>query len=96
MMSKQKKGRIINITSVVGVAGNVGQANYAAAKAGVIGLTKASRCGRPAGDLGLKTTVRWLASYSTRRRCCDQTVLCYWNGGGGVESRSCLSPSALV
>lgn len=40
IMSKQKRGRIINITSVVGVVGNAGQANYAAAKAGVIGFTK--------------------------------------------------------
>jgi 3-oxoacyl-[acyl-carrier protein] reductase len=39
-MMKQRKGRIINISSVVGVAGNYGQANCAAAKAGVIGLTK--------------------------------------------------------
>lgn len=41
-MLKQKKGRIINITSVVGLIGNAGQANYAAAKSGVIGLTKSS------------------------------------------------------
>lgn len=34
------QGRIINIASVVGLVGNVGQANYSAAKAGVIGLTK--------------------------------------------------------
>ena len=39
-MMKAKSGRIINITSVVGVTGNPGQANYAAAKSGVIGFTK--------------------------------------------------------
>jgi 3-oxoacyl-[acyl-carrier protein] reductase len=39
-MMKQRKGRIINIASIVGVSGNPGQANYVAAKAGVIGLTK--------------------------------------------------------
>ncbi|MEM6446386.1 MAG: 3-oxoacyl-[acyl-carrier-protein] reductase [Cyanobacteria bacterium P01_D01_bin.123] len=40
IMMKQRQGRIINITSVVGISGNPGQANYSAAKAGVIGLTK--------------------------------------------------------
>jgi 3-oxoacyl-[acyl-carrier protein] reductase len=39
-MMKQRFGRIINITSVVGASGNAGQANYAAAKAGVAGLTR--------------------------------------------------------
>ncbi len=49
-MMKQRYGRIINITSVVGITGNAGQTNYAASKAGIIGLTKstakelASRC----------------------------------------------------
>jgi 3-oxoacyl-[acyl-carrier protein] reductase len=41
-MMKQRSGRIINISSVVGVLGNPGQANYAATKAGVIGLTKSA------------------------------------------------------
>ena len=40
LMLKQKSGRIINITSVAGLMGNPGQANYSAAKAGVIGFTK--------------------------------------------------------
>lgn len=40
IMLKQRFGKIINMTSVVGVAGNAGQVNYAASKAGVIGLTK--------------------------------------------------------
>ena len=41
-MMKQKSGRIINISSVVGLTGNAGQVNYAASKAGLIGLTKSA------------------------------------------------------
>lgn len=42
IMLKQKSGKIINISSVVGISGNAGQVNYAASKAGVIGITKSA------------------------------------------------------
>ncbi|SFB70618.1 3-oxoacyl-[acyl-carrier-protein] reductase [Brevinema andersonii] len=42
IMMKQRSGKIINISSVIGIMGNAGQANYAAAKAGIIGLTKST------------------------------------------------------
>ena len=42
IMLKQRSGAIVNMSSVVGVMGNVGQANYAASKAGIIGLTKST------------------------------------------------------
>jgi len=40
IMLKQRKGKIINISSIIGLIGNIGQANYSASKAGIIGLTK--------------------------------------------------------
>jgi 3-oxoacyl-[acyl-carrier protein] reductase len=39
-MMKTRSGRIVNVTSVVGFTGNAGQANYAAAKAGIVGFSK--------------------------------------------------------
>lgn len=42
IMMKQKAGKIVNISSVVGVTGNAGQVNYSAAKAGIIGMTKST------------------------------------------------------
>ena len=42
IMMKQRSGRIVNLSSVVGLTGNISQANYAAAKAGIIGFTKST------------------------------------------------------
>jgi 3-oxoacyl-[acyl-carrier protein] reductase len=54
-MMKARRGRIINIASVVGVTGNPGQANYAAAKAGVIAFSKS--LAREIGSRGVTVTV---------------------------------------
>ena len=58
-MMKQRSGRIISITSVVGAMGNPGQVNYAAAKAGLMGMTKAL-----AREIGSRSTA-WLRASST-------------------------------
>ena len=53
VMMKQKSGSIINLSSVVGVSGNAGQANYSASKAGMIGLTKS--IAKELGSRGIRT-----------------------------------------
>jgi 3-oxoacyl-[acyl-carrier protein] reductase len=54
-MMKARKGRIVNIASVIGVTGNPGQANYAAAKAGIIGFSKS--LAREIGSRGITVNV---------------------------------------
>ena len=69
-MLKQKSGRIINLSSVVGVTGNAGQANYAASKAGVIGLTKSAA--RELASRGITVQCHCAGIYRDRydQTCC--------------------------
>ena len=82
-MLKQRKGKIINISSVSGILGNVGQANYAASKAGVIGLTKTMA--RELGSRGITvnaiapgfvdTEMTEVLSEEIRENACKQIIL---------------------
>ena len=82
-MLKQRSGKIINISSVSGILGNVGQANYAASKAGVIGLTKTMA--RELGSRGITvnaiapgfvdTEMTEVISEEIRENACKQIIL---------------------
>lgn len=82
-MLKQRSGKIINISSVSGILGNVGQANYAASKAGVIGLTKTMA--RELGSRGITvnaiapgfvdTEMTEVLSEEIRKNACKQIIL---------------------
>mgnify|MGYP002727721487 FL=1 len=82
-MLKQRSGKIINISSVSGILGNVGQANYAASKAGVIGLTKTMA--RELGSRGITvnaiapgfvdTEMTEVLSEENRENACKQIIL---------------------
>lgn len=82
-MLKQRSGKIINISSVSGILGNVGQANYAASKAGVIGLTKTMA--RELGSRGITvnaiapgfvdTEMTEVLSEEIRENACKQIIL---------------------
>lgn len=82
-MLKQRSGKIINISSVSGILGNVGQANYAASKSGVIGLTKTMA--RELGSRGITvnaiapgfvdTEMTEVLSEEIRENACKQIIL---------------------
>ena len=82
-MLKQRSGKIINISSVSGILGNVGQANYAASKAGVIGLTKSAA--RALASRGItvnaiaqgfiNTEMTEVLSEEIRENACKQIIL---------------------
>ena len=77
---RQRGGRIVNMSSIVGLMGNAGQANYAASKAGLIGLTKA--CARELASRGV--TVNAIAPGFIET---DMTGWPTWTGAGSREAR---------
>lgn len=91
-MLKQRSGKIINISSVSGILGNAGQANYAASKAGVIGLTKTMA--RELGSRGITvnaiapgfvdTEMTEVLSEELKESACKQIIL------GRFENRRIL------
>ena len=64
VMLKQRKGKIVNMASIIGLIGNAGQANYAASKAGVIALTKS--CAKEFGSRGISVNAIAPGFISTR------------------------------
>ena len=61
-MLKNKYGRVINITSVVGHTGNLGQSNYAASKAGIIAMTKSLAIEYAKKNINIKLCFTWIYS----------------------------------
>ena len=98
-MLKQRSGKIINISSVSGILGNVGQANYAASKAGVIGLTKTMA--RELGSRGITvnaiapgfvdTEMTEVLSEEIRENACKQIILGRFRKTGGYCKYSGIS-----
>ena len=80
-MLKQRSGKIINISSVSGILGNPGQANYAASKAGVIGLTKTMA--RELGSRGITVNAIAPGFFST-----NQNKALLWNEDGTPTART--------